>query len=79
MKDNIIKCRVSEKQYKEIVNACSELELSLSEFLRGAVKFSLKANAKRKERKGGGIDATESAQNWLDDFYDNYMRERGGN
>lgn len=71
MNDNIVKTRVSNKMYDEIKNACSELGLTTSEFIRGAINYSLKSRAKKQNNKGGGV----SAQEWIDAFYDNYMKE----
>lgn len=74
MNDNIVKTRVSNKMYEEIKTACSELGLTTSEFIRGAIDYSLKSRAKKQKNKGGG----DSAENWLDAFYDNYMKNKGG-
>lgn len=68
----VVCVRLNEKTINEINNACNELEIDFSDFIRGAISFSLKSRAKKQKIKGGG----ESAQNWLDTFYDNYMKEQ---
>lgn len=68
----VVCVRLSEKVINEINNACNELEIDFSDFVRGAINFSLKSRAKKQKSKGGG----ESAQTWLDTFYDNYMKEQ---
>ena len=70
----VVCVRLNENTINEINNVCNDLEIDFSDFIRGAIRFSLKSRAKKQKSKGGG----ESAQNWLDTFYDNYMKENKG-
>lgn len=70
----IVCVRLNENTINEINNICNELEIDFSDFVRGAINFSLKCRAKKQKSKGGSV----SAQQWIDTFYDNYMKEKGG-
>lgn len=70
MQDKIIKCRLNNKMYDDVIKYCSQHGITTSQYIRNCISFSLKCAA----RKKGGNDGGVSAQEWIDKFYDDYMK-----
>lgn len=71
MQDKIIKTRLNDKMYKDVINYCSQHGITTSQYIRNCISFSLKSAG----RKQGGNNGTMGAQEWIDKFYDDYMKE----
>lgn len=64
MQDNIVKCRMNENLYKDLLKYCAKHKVSVSQVIRNAISFTLKVD-KKKEVK------TEDLHEWMADVYKN--------
>lgn len=70
MQEKIIKTRLNDKMYKDVLNYCSQHGITTSQYIRNCISFSLKCANRKKGVNDGGV----SAQEWIDKFYDDYMK-----
>lgn len=62
MQDNIVKCRMNENLYKDLLKYCAKYKLSISQVVRNAISFTMKVD-KNKEGK------TQDIREWFNDIY----------
>lgn len=69
----VVCVRLNESVINEINKVCEDLEIDFSDFIRGAINYSLKCRAKKQKSKGGGFST--GGEDYFNNFYDNYMKE----
>lgn len=69
----VVCVRLSDKTIEEIKNVCNDLEIEISDFIRGAIAYSLKSRAKRLKCKGG-VSTSESNADFINAYYDKYLK-----
>lgn len=74
MQDKIIKTRLNDKMYKDVINYCSQHGITTSQYIRNCISFSLKCTTRK---QGGFNNGGESAEDFLNKFYDDYMKSKG--
>lgn len=75
MQDKIIKTRLNNKMYDDVIKYCSQHGITTSQYIRNCISFSLKCAG----RKQKGDYRTESAEEFFNNFYDEYMNEKYAN
>lgn len=68
----VVCVRLSDKTINEIKEVCNDLKIEVSDFIRGAIAYSLKSRAKRTKAKGGA-STTGSNKTWIDNYYKEYL------